>query len=169
MRNYYMAEIHEFHYKFRKFFEFREDGNGLNPRVACNCRQQICRSLVFEPRYGCANCTNNIRKHKSPADKLCLLCSTQKEIARRLKSAEKSTFDSENLENIKNDQTTDVRHRRWWRSLNFILQQTAIGQLEEKGIGCSLQMQHNRMGQVHSILKHIPFLHDNTSEHLTTC
>ncbi|CAL2038774.1 unnamed protein product [Caenorhabditis brenneri] len=101
MRNYHMAEIHGFHYKFMKFFESRENGNGLDQRVACNCRQQLCRPLSFEPRYGCANCTNKLRKHKLPANNLCLLCSTQMEVARRLKPAEKPTFDSDDLEKIK--------------------------------------------------------------------
>ncbi|CAL2052545.1 unnamed protein product [Caenorhabditis brenneri] len=50
MRNYHMAEIYEFYYEFRKFFEFREDGNGLDMRVPCNCAQQMCRPLTFEPR-----------------------------------------------------------------------------------------------------------------------
>ncbi|CAL2038778.1 unnamed protein product [Caenorhabditis brenneri] len=101
MRNFHMTEIHGFYYKFRKFFEFREDGNGVDLRVACNCNQKMCRPLIFEPRYGCANCTNKLRKHKLSADKLCLLCSTQKEVARRLSPAEKPSFHSDDLDKIK--------------------------------------------------------------------
>ncbi|CAL2048335.1 unnamed protein product [Caenorhabditis brenneri] len=101
MRNLYMGEIHIYYYKFRKFFESKEENGGLELRVGCNCHQRMCRPLSFEPRFGCSNCTNQLRKHKLPADKLCLLCITQLQFNENVLPATNVTFDFDDLEKIK--------------------------------------------------------------------
>uniref|UniRef100_A0A8R1HL21 ELM2 domain-containing protein n=1 Tax=Caenorhabditis japonica TaxID=281687 RepID=A0A8R1HL21_CAEJA len=98
MRNYHLAEVQQFRYRFQKFHKYQE-----NHGLKCNCDEPLCQDLKFEPRWSCANCTKHLRPTSSsqaPADPFCLVCQTYQQLTGRKRPCKDVVFNDEELQKI---------------------------------------------------------------------
>ncbi|CAB54981.1 ELM2 domain-containing protein [Caenorhabditis elegans] len=97
MRNYHIAEVQQYHYRFRKFFKYQEKYG-----VVCNCAEKLCNNLKFEPRYGCTNCKKNVKSSSDhgATEKLCLICQTYQKLTGNVRPARNVEFCDDELEKI---------------------------------------------------------------------
>uniref|UniRef100_A0A1I7UII1 ELM2 domain-containing protein n=1 Tax=Caenorhabditis tropicalis TaxID=1561998 RepID=A0A1I7UII1_9PELO len=91
MRNYHIGEVHLYLVQFRRFYK-RQEKIG----VPCNCDYEMCHPILYEPQYGCKNCSKKVRDTSEySTERKCVLCKVYWHVNGRERNAKKIWNDEE--------------------------------------------------------------------------
>ncbi|CAL2038758.1 unnamed protein product [Caenorhabditis brenneri] len=93
-------------FQFHRYYQYQNRFG-----VPCNCKEWLCESIPFEPRYACRNCTKNGKVDHDYMKKLCLICQAYKKWFKKDRPAKEVNFTSVEKQMMKDWITMDAERR----------------------------------------------------------